>query len=66
MDANKTPPEGRAGSKKPSLTAMERLAGKIGLDAGKTPYASAQEFGRPPKTIMREIKGRRLSPTRAL
>ena len=33
MDTNKTPPEGRAGSKKPRLTAMERLAIETGLDA---------------------------------
>ena len=58
MDTNKTPPEGRAGSKKPRLTAMERLAIETGLDAGKTPYAIAQELGRPPKTVMREIRGR--------
>ena len=58
MGTNKTPPEGRAGSKKPRLTAMERLAIETGLDAGKTPYAIAQELGRPPKTVMREIRGR--------
>ena len=58
MDTNKTPPEGLAGMKKPRLTAMERLAIETGLDAGKTPYAIAQEIGRPPKTVMREIRGR--------
>ena len=58
MDTNKTQPEGLAGSKKPRLTAMERLAIETGLDAGKTPYAIAQELGRPPKTVMREIRGR--------
>lgn len=58
MSTNKTPPEGSAGSKKPRLTAMERLAIETGLDAGKTPYAIAQELGRPPKTVMREIRGR--------
>ena len=49
---------GLAGMKKPRLTAMERLAIETGLDAGKTPYAIAQELGRPPKTVMREIRGR--------
>lgn len=58
MDTNKTPPEGPAGMKKPRLTAMERLAIETGLDAGKTPYAIAQGIGRPPKTVMREIRGR--------
>ena len=58
MDTNKTPPEGLAGMKKPRLTAMERLAIETGLDAGKTPYAIAQEIGRPPKTVMCEIRGR--------
>ena len=58
MDTNKTPPEGLAGMKKPRLTTMERLAIETGLDAGKTPYAIAQEIGRPPKTVMREIRGR--------
>ena len=58
MDASKTPPGGRAGMKKPRLTAMERLAIETGLDAGKTPYAIAKEIGRPPKTVMREIRGR--------
>ena len=38
MDTNKTPPEGLAGRKKPRLTAMERLAIEMGLDAGKTLY----------------------------
>lgn len=37
---------------------MERLAIETGLDAGKTPYAIARELGRPPKTVMREIRGR--------
>ena len=58
MDTNKTPPDGLAGKKKPRLTAMERLAIETGLDAGKTPYAIARELGRPPKTVMREIRGR--------
>lgn len=58
MDTNKTPPEGLALRKRPRLTAMERLAIETGLDAGKTPYAIAQELGRPPKTVMREIRGR--------
>ena len=58
MDTNKTPPGELAGMKKPRLTAMERLAIETGLDAGKTPYAIAQELGRPPKTVMREIRGR--------
>jgi IS30 family transposase len=58
MHTNKTPPEGLAGMKKPRLTAMDRLAIEAGLDAGKTPYAIAQDIGRPPKTVMREIRGR--------
>ena len=58
MDTNKIPPGELAGMKKPRLTAMERLAIETGLDAGKTPYAIAQELGRPPKTVMREIRGR--------
>lgn len=58
MDTDKTPPEGPAGMKKPRLTAMERPATETGLDADKTPYAIAQETGRPPKTAMREIRGR--------
>lgn len=58
MDTNKTPPEGRAGSKKPRLTAMERLTIEIELNEGKTPYAIAKKLGRPPKTVMREIRGR--------
>ena len=58
MDTNKTPPEGLAGKKKPRLTAMERLAIETGLDAGKTPYAIARKLGRPPKTVVREIRGR--------
>ena len=57
MDTNKTPPGRPAGMKKPRLTAMERLAMETGLNAGKTPYAIAQELGRPPKTVMREIRG---------
>ena len=51
MGTNKTPPKGLALRKKPRLTAMERLAIETGLDAGKTPYAIAQELGRPPKTV---------------
>lgn len=47
-----------ASKKKPRLTAMDRLVIETGLNAGKTPYAIAQEIGRPPKTVMREIKGR--------
>ena len=49
MGTNKTSPKGLALRKKPRLTAMERLAIETGLDAGKTPYAIAQELGRPPK-----------------
>ncbi len=64
MDTNKTPPEGLAWKKKPRLTAMERLAIETGLDAGKTPYAIARELGRPPKTVMREIRGRAVESDR--
>ena len=58
MDVNRTPPKGLAGMKRPRLCGMERFTIHTGLDAGKTPYAIAQEFGRPPKTIVREIKAR--------
>ena len=58
MDTNKTPPAGLAGNRKARLTAMERLVIETWLDAGRTPYAIAQELGRPPKTVMREIRGR--------
>lgn len=37
---------------------MDRFAIEAGLNEGKTPYAIAQEIGRPPKTVMREIRGR--------
>ena len=58
MDVNRTPPKGLAGMKRPRLCGMERFTIHTGLDAGKTPYAIAQELGRPPKTIVREIKAR--------
>ena len=53
MDTNKTPPEGLAGSKKPRLTAMERLTIEIELNEGKTPYAIAKKLGRPPEPAER-------------
>ena len=58
MKTNNEPSAGAGGKRKPRLTDFDRLNIETGLDDGKSPYAIAQEIGRPPKTVMREIRNR--------
>ena len=58
MDTNKTPTEAASEKTRPRLTPMDRLTIETMLNSGNTPYAIAKAIKRPPKTVMREIRGR--------
>lgn len=64
MNPDNRPSAGADGKEKPRLTDFDRLSIETGLNDCKTPYAIAQEIGRPPKTVMREIRNRAVESDR--